>query len=141
MKILVTGATGRVGSRLVPALLDAGHRVRILVRQQQDEIANRLISQGAEQVIGDIMKPDSLREAFSDIDVVVHLAAFFRSQDANMIHDVNVNGTRHVAEAALRANEQMRFIFASTNLVYSNTVAPAREGDDVSPARPYPISK
>ena len=82
MNILVTGATGKIGSRLVPSLLDAGYKVRILVRRPDNDIVNGLIKKGAEAYVGDIMRTESLPDAIDGMDAIVHLAAFFRSQDS-----------------------------------------------------------
>lgn len=69
--VLVLGATGYIGSRLVPRLLRAGHAVRCLVRNP-----DRLTSSVREKVqfsVGDILDPDSLAPAFEDIDIVYYL--------------------------------------------------------------------
>ncbi|MFI5421846.1 MAG: SDR family oxidoreductase, partial [Nitrososphaerales archaeon] len=60
MKVLVTGATGKLGSRLVPALLDSGYQIRVLARAPDNEILKDLVREGAEIVQGDIMQADSL---------------------------------------------------------------------------------
>src|ERR1700722_2306632 len=141
MNVLVTGATGKVGSRLVPSLLSAGHHVRILVRRTDDETVRELKAKGAETFFGDIMKPESLQEPLDGVDAIVHLAAFFRSQDAEKIKSINEIGTKNLAEAASQVNTGMRFVFSSTSNVYSNEAAPGLESDPVSPAAAYPSSK
>ena len=141
MNVLVTGSTGKVGSRLVPSLLSAGHSVRILVRRTDDETVRKLEAKGAETFIGDIMQPESLQGALDGVDTVVHLAAFFRSQDAEKIKSVNETGTKNIAEAASQINTGIRFVFSSTSNVYNNDAAPALESDHVSPAAAYPSSK
>jgi nucleoside-diphosphate-sugar epimerase len=141
MNVLVTGATGKVGSRLVPSLLRGGHSVRILVRRTDDETVRKLKAKGAETFIGDIMQPESLREALDGVDAIVHLAAFFRSQDTEKIKSVNETGTKNIAEAASQINTGIRFVFSSTSNVYNNEAAPGLESDLVSPAAAYPSSK
>jgi nucleoside-diphosphate-sugar epimerase len=141
MNVLVTGATGKVGSRLVPSLLGGGHSVRILVRRTDDETVRELKARGAEPFIGDIMQPESLQESLDGVDAIVHLAAFFRSQDAEKIKGVNEIGTKNIAEAASQINTGARFVFSSTSNVYSNEAAPGLESDLVSPAAAYPSSK
>ena len=144
MNVLVTGSTGKVGSRLVPSLLSGGHSVRILVRRTDDETARKLKAKGAETSIGDIMQPESLPEALDGVDTIVHLAAFFRSlrsEDAEKIKSVNETGTKNIAEAASRINTGIRFVFSSTSNVYNNEAAPGLESDHVSPAAAYPSSK
>src|SRR5208337_4265084 len=107
MNILVTGATGKVGSRLVPSLLDAGYNVRILVRKTDEEIVNGLTEKGAEVFVGDIMRPESLPKAIDGMDAIVHLAAFFRSirsEDTEKIRSINIDGTKNLVEAAIKIN-------------------------------------
>jgi nucleoside-diphosphate-sugar epimerase len=141
MNVLVTGATGKVGSRLVPSLLSGGHSVRILVRRTDDETVRKLKAKGAETFIGDIMQPESLQEALDGVDAIVHLAAFFRSQDEEKIKSVNETGTKNIAEAASQTDAGIRFVFSSTSTVYNNDAAPALESDHVSPTAAYPSSK
>lgn len=134
MKILVTGATGKVGSRLAKRLAARGNHVRALVRREAalGEI---------ELAIGDLLDPDTLTAAVGGVDAVVHCAAFFRGATAEQAHAVNDLGTQHLARAALAAGVK-RFVFTSTGLVYGPTGGrPARETDDCAPIAAYPVSK
>jgi uncharacterized protein YbjT (DUF2867 family) len=70
--ILVTGATGYVGGRLVPRLLEAGHRVRCLVRDPV-RLQGRPWLPEVELATGDVLQPDSLVEAMRDVRVVYYL--------------------------------------------------------------------
>ncbi len=70
MRILVTGATGYIGGRLIPALLDAGHTVRCFARDP-GRIAGRF--PGAEVAQGDLFDEASLGEALRDCDVTYYL--------------------------------------------------------------------
>jgi uncharacterized protein YbjT (DUF2867 family) len=72
MHILVTGATGYVGGRLVPRLLAAGHRVRCLVRDR-DRLEGRAWLPQVEIVQGDMLEPATIAVAMRDIDVVYYL--------------------------------------------------------------------
>ncbi|WP_297421483.1 NAD(P)-dependent oxidoreductase [Clostridium sp.] len=142
MKIFVTGATGKVGSRFVPYVLKKGHAVRILVRSAERALA--LKEQGAEVVLGDLLDNDNLTEAIRGVDAVVHIAAQFRggiSEEAAQA--LNQDATIALAKAALDAGVT-RFIFTSTNNVYRdmNVNRPCREDDILVPAKLiYPKTK
>jgi UDP-glucose 4-epimerase len=139
MKILVTGATGKVGSRLARRLARRGDEVRALVRDRTR--AADLRDEGIELVEGDLLNVDSLTAAVGGVDVVVHCAAFFRGASAEQAHAVNDLGTRQLAVAA-RAASVGRFIFTSTGLVYgSNGGRLASEDDPCAPTLAYPVSK
>ncbi|MDP9078800.1 MAG: NAD(P)-dependent oxidoreductase [Bacteroidota bacterium] len=142
MKILVTGATGKVGSRFVPRLLAKGYDVRILVRDAAK--ANTLASLGAEIAIGDLFDEATLKPAVTGVDAVIHLAALFRTiTDNEGIVKTNHAGTIVLANAAIAAGIS-KFIFVSTGNVYSSGYGhPAREDDPVNmnDPRAYSSSK
>ena len=139
MRILVTGATGKVGSRLARRLAQRGDPVRALVRDPAR--AADLHQAGIELAEGDVLDVDSLAAAVRGVDAVVHCAAFFRGATPEQAHAVNDLGTRHLASAA-RAASVRRFIFTSTGLVYgSNGGRLASEDDPCAPTAAYPMSK
>jgi NADH dehydrogenase len=113
--ILVTGASGFVGSHLVPALLDAGHRIVALVRNDAaaGEIRRRLTPDQLSRLEtrqGDVTKPDSLASALDGVDAVLHLAALPRDWDKGQsLRLVNTEGTRNVVAAAKAAGVR-RFV-------------------------------
>lgn len=140
MKTLVTGATGRVGSRFVPRLLQAGERVKVLARDAGR--AGFLRERGAELVVGDLRDPEALDRAVAGVEVVIHLGATFRGGVAEEeVVEVNRTATDALARAVLAAGVR-RFVFASTNLVYGpGRGRPAQEDDPPAPAGAYPASK
>lgn len=139
MEILVTGATGKVGSRLTKRLAEAGHRVRALVRDL--ERAGSLRGDRVELYRGDLLEPSSLEAAVRGVDAVVHCAAFFRGATAEQAHAVNDLGTQHLAHAA-RAASVRRFVFTSTGLVYGPSGGLALAEDaPCAPIDAYPVSK
>jgi nucleoside-diphosphate-sugar epimerase len=142
MKILVTGATGKVGSRLVPRLLAKGHDVRILVRDAAK--ASALAMLGAGVVVGDLFNTDTLPASVEGIDAVIHLAALFRTfTDNEGIVKTNYDGTVALANAAMAAGVR-RFVFASSGNVYGSGYGhPAREDDfvNINDPRAYSSSK
>lgn len=136
MKILVTGGTGLVGTRLLRRLIEAGFDWRALVR------AGKTVPSGVTSIDGDILAPSSLGPAVSDVDAVIHLAAALRSTDPEHIWAVNVEGTRNLIAATRDHAPDARVIMASTGLVYNkDSLRPSLENDDVAPARDYPASK
>jgi nucleoside-diphosphate-sugar epimerase len=141
-KILITGATGKVGSRFVPRMLAKGYNVRILVRDAAKAIS--LVERGAEVVIGDLNNAGTLPAAVKGIDAVIHIAAFFRSfTDNEGIIKTNHSGTVALANAAIAAGVQ-RFVFTSTGNVYGSDYGrPAKEDDvvNVNDPRAYSSSK
>src|SRR3954470_20102864 len=137
MKILVTGATGKVGSRLSKQLAQRGNHVRALVRDPAR--AKTLLTQPVELAPpielapGDLLDLDSLAAAVRGVDAVVHCAAFFRGATAEQAHRTNDLGTQQLANAA-RAASVERFVFTSTGLVYGpNGGRPAQEDDPCAP--------
>lgn len=139
MNILVTGATGKVGSRLSKRLAKRADRVRALVRDATR--AGELSAAGVELVKGDLLDADSLALAVRGVDAVVHCAAFFRGATPEQAHAVNDLGSQQLARAA-RAASVKRFIFTSTGLVYGpNGGRLSKEEDPCSPMAAYPASK
>ncbi len=140
MNVFVTGATGKVGSRFVPRLLQRGHHVKLLVRDVAN--AHWLHQLGAEVLKGDLLQTDSWGDALRGTDVVVHLAAQFRGVDENTARMSNIDASIALVHAALQADVP-RFVFSSTSLVYGpgNHSRPNREDDVLSPATPYPQTK
>lgn len=139
MEILVTGATGKVGSRLTKRLAQAGHRVRALVRDV--ERAQALTGDRVELCKGDLLDPTSLEAAVRGVDAVVHCAAFFRGATAEQAQAVNDLGTQQLAHVA-RAASVRRFVFTSTGLVYGPKGGRVvGEDEPCAPVDSYPISK
>jgi nucleoside-diphosphate-sugar epimerase len=134
--VLLTGATGLVGTRLLPRLVDAGFQLRALVRR------DAALPSGVTGVRGDLSDSGSLREALEGIEAVVHLAALFRTEDEDAIWRANRDGTRHLVEAVSAHAPQARFVMTSTSNVYDADAArPGREDDTVEPTAAYPASK
>jgi len=139
MKILVTGATGKVGSRLAKRLAQRGDHVRALVRDPAR--AKDLVEAGIALAQGDLLDAGSLAAAVRGIDAVVHCAAFFRGATPEQAQAVNDLGTQHLAHAAQTASVK-RFVFTSTGLVYGgNGGRLASEDDPCTATLPYPASK
>jgi len=107
--LLLTGATGQVGSALLPRLLAEGAQVRCLVRDPRRLGAQRVRVQIA---LGDLADPPSFRNAMRGVDTVVHLAASIRDQPRGSIEELNGIATWRMVRAAQRAGVE-RFVFFS----------------------------
>jgi uncharacterized protein YbjT (DUF2867 family) len=107
--ILLTGATGVVGSELLPALLGDGEEVRVLARDPRKLGEHRVDVQIA---LGDLSDPFSVRHAMRDVDTVVHLAASIRDQPGGSIEELNGLATIRLLRAAERSGVE-RFVFFS----------------------------
>jgi uncharacterized protein YbjT (DUF2867 family) len=107
--ILLTGATGTVGSALLRRLTTDGRPVRALVRDQRRLGDQRVRVQIA---LGDLADPPSFRNALRGVDTVVHLAASIRDQPRASIEELNALATLRLVRAAERAGVE-RFVFFS----------------------------
>jgi uncharacterized protein YbjT (DUF2867 family) len=107
--LLLTGATGLVGSALLPRLLAEGTQVRCLVRDPRRLGAQRVRVQIA---LGDLTDPPSFRNALRGVHTVVHLAASMRDQPRGSIEELCGIATWRMVEAAERQGVE-RFVFFS----------------------------
>ena len=112
--VLVTGASGFIGSAVVRALVGEGREVRALVEPGRD--AANLEGVPAEQIGGDIRDPAVLDRAVAGVSTVFHLAAVYRfwAADPALFYDVNIGGTLNVVRAMEEAG--------AGRLVYTSTV-------------------
>jgi NADH dehydrogenase len=112
MKILVTGGTGVIGAGAIPALLRAGHEVRLLSRHADRDAPG--FPEGVEAFVADIADPLPLRSAVAGCDCVLHIAGIVDEVPPEVTFEKsNVEGTRHLLDAAAAAGEPF-FIFISS---------------------------
>ncbi len=112
--ILVTGASGQLGRRLIRKLLALGYRVRGQYRS--NEQAARWNPDGVEIVIGDVLEEGWYDRAVAGCDAVIHGAAWvtMRNVDMDLMRRVNVEGTIKVAEACRKSPTVKRLLQVSS---------------------------
>jgi dihydroflavonol-4-reductase len=124
---LVTGATGLVGNNVTRQLLERGHAVRVLVRRNSDPRPFEGLE--VEKVEGDVCDAASVQRACHGVSAVVHSAGFvhFGWSHLDRHRAVNVEGTRHVAEAARGAAARLVHVSSVDALGVGSPDAPADE--------------
>jgi uncharacterized protein YbjT (DUF2867 family) len=116
--LLLTGATGSIGSRLLPLLLASGQDVRCLVREPRRLGARRVDVQIALGDLGEMSDPYLVRQALRGVDTVIHLAATIRDQPPRRIEELNGLATVRLLRAAERSGVE-RFHFFSALDAYA----------------------
>jgi len=121
--VLVTGASGFIGSAVVRALVADGFAVRALVEPRRDD-AN-LAGLDIERIEGDIRDPGTLDRATAGASLVFHLAAVYRfwAASPDLFYDVNIGGTQNVMRA-MEAAGCRRLVYTST----VGTIGTAHDG-------------
>ena len=145
MKVLVTGATGFTGGHLAATLAARGDEVRALVRPKTRARFDRspLAAAGVTAVEGDLTNLASMRRAMPDVELVYHIAATYREagQPNAAYRAVNVQGTKHVLEAAREAGVR-RVVHCSTGGVHGHiALPPANEDAPFNPGDVYQQTK
>lgn len=149
--VLVTGAAGQVGARLVRQLFALGYKVKGLV-MPNDPMRVRIESLDMEVVEGNLLDPDLFPKLVVDVDAVIHTANLVSplpGMSESEFFDNNVRGTFHLVRAASRRAEVLeRFVHISSSGVYPNDahkIAPRYYPvDELHPLRPigvYPLTK
>jgi dihydroflavonol-4-reductase len=120
-QILLTGASGFVGSHLLRELLQNGHQVRALSRSQESDQA--IIAHGAVPVRGELSNQDSLTKAAEGVSAIFHCAANTSawSRDKNTQWDTNVEGTARLLQAGKLAAVEC-FVHTSSVSAFSHLV-------------------
>jgi len=149
MSILVTGASGFIGSYLCRALVSGGHRVAALTRSgRTDNISSLLPDKNFSLHTGDIQDTAAMSRVIEDnrIKTVFHLAARLPGEsdmdNPMLCFDVNVRGTLSVLHAARRSGVE-KLVYASSMSVYSEPprYLPVDEEHPVQPLTAYGASK
>jgi nucleoside-diphosphate-sugar epimerase len=132
--IFVTGGTGFLGRHLVPALCNAGFRVRVLTRQPEENAWLRRYAR-VEVINGDLLRPETFTAALEGCRYVIHAGGVFRFWgDEQEFFETNARGTGHLAAAAAAAGVE-RFIHISTAAVVGQP-DPRQIIDETCPPNP-----
>jgi uncharacterized protein YbjT (DUF2867 family) len=113
--LLLTGATGSIGSRLLPLLLESGEEVRCLVREPRRLGERRVDVQIALGDLGEMSDPYLVRQALRGVDTVIHLAATIRDQPPKRIEELNGLATVRLLRAAERSGVERFHFFSALN--------------------------
>jgi len=135
MRVFLTGATGFIGSYLVPELIEAGHHVVGLSRS--DAGSEALTRAGAEVFRGDVNDLDRLRMAAEAADGVIH-AAFNHDFSNLKQHSEDDRRVIETLGAALAGTNRPLIVTSGTGLARSKTGAPVVETDDPATSAEYP---
>lgn len=145
-KVLVTGATGRLGGNVVASLKQRGHDVRCLVTEE-DPKREKVERLGCEVFSGSLTQPERLRAAVKGVKGVVHLAAIMEEVPKGMTHleffDINTRGTFILMDAACEEVVE-KFVYTSSTAAYDIFTArhvPVREDSPLLPRSEYGITK
>ena len=128
MKILVTGADGLLGNNLVRELLSRNHEVSVLLLPNSP--AHTLDQLDIERFYGNILKPEDIEKAIQGCDAVIHAAAntnIWPTRSA-IIRKVNIDGTKNIINAALKANiKRMIYIGTANSFGFGSKQRPGHE--------------
>jgi len=132
MKVLLTGATGFVGSWVARELAQAGHEVRALVRKTSS--LQNLDGIALERAEGDVCDRASVERALGGCDAVAHVAgvAHFKPGEERRMYEVNVGGVENVLGAALAKGVKRAVLTSSTAALGGSTVK--RVADESAPS-------
>ena len=123
--VLVTGATGFIGSVLTRQLVDAGVDVRILRRDTSSLDLLGTYAERVDHAVGDLTRARSLYDAMQGVDRVYHVAAkvSFAPGDREAVRRVNADGTANVVNAALEAGVD-RLVHTSSMAAFGRPATP-----------------
>jgi len=134
MRVLITGATGFVGSHLVTALAERGTEIRAIVRRTSR--TEQLEAMGAELIEGGLEDHDALRSGVEGVDLVFHLAALTSARSEEEYFETNLGGTRRLLEAIREANEKPRRLIFLSSLAAVGPSSDGRPVTSTAPCRP-----
>lgn len=142
MKILVTGATGRLGRYVIDSLLEKGHSIKALLISPEDT-AHLADHKHLEIVCGDITDSETLIGVAEEADAVIHLAAVIDyTAPESTLYKVNTEGTRNLLKECSESSVK-KFIYISSTAVYGKDLPKEliKEDHPLKPNNAYGKSK
>ena len=143
MTVLVTGSTGLLGNNVARILIETGHHVRLLVRQQPD--FRPLADLDVDIVTGDIRNQVDVQQAVDGCDWVIHSAGYVQIgwSNSDLHNEINAKGTDHVAAACRHAGVKMVHVSTADTLGIGSWDSPVDERStfDGHILYPYVVSK
>jgi 2-alkyl-3-oxoalkanoate reductase len=137
MKVLITGATGFLGSHLSELLVREGHQVAALVRKSSK--TDLLEELGVELRLASLERGEGLDDAVADVDAVVHGAGLIKARTPEEFHEVNCGGTERLLEAVRRTRPGLqRFVHVSSLAAHGFC---EKDGEEARPVTHYGRSK
>lgn len=131
MRVFVTGGTGFIGSHTCQALLDAGHTVKLFVRNKQ-KAKDIFGSQIRSIVVGDIANPADVKKALKGCDAAIHMAAMVSTSkdDAEQVYQTNLAAAKNVLGLAAESGCKKIIHVSSITAIYNSR---AKKLDENSP--------
>ncbi len=120
-KYIVTGATGHVGNNIVRYLIAHNEEVKILVRKLNDEA---ILDLAVEKVIGDVTDLAFLMSAIEEESIVIHSAGVIdiTNKQSDLVHHVNVDGTKNVAKACIAKKVKKLIYIGSVDAIHKDNI-------------------
>ncbi len=137
-KILITGATGFIGSHLVDAHLEKGNEVRILART--NSLLDPLRRKGIEVIKGDYNNVESLKAAVEGVDYIYHVAGVTKALDEKTYIEGNVTATENLLRATCSVNTSLkRFLHVSSGAAAGPSPSAEEPIDETAPPKPVTL--
>ena len=126
-KVFITGASGFIGSYLLPKLAELGDELTILCREtHKNHLYRPVLPNGTTVVKGDLLQPNTYREALIGQDIIIHLAADYRvgiaptRSEHQKMYQTNVTGTLNLLNEAKKA-QISQVLYTSTTAALGET--------------------
>ncbi len=141
--VLLTGASGFIGSHILDQLLDDGYKVTSLIRSKSSK--KWIEGKNTKIVVSDFVNYENIKDELKDIEVVIHVAGIIAALDYKEFYVVNSEGTRILLDAVANYSDKFsKFIYISSQTVGGPATSldnPIDESDKVNPLTSYAKSK